>query len=219
MIAIRCQDLILRLHVRHAQALYHASVEQLWCSSTGCRDRTDRATPTRVLLGCRSRRRSLSCRAWRVFFLHRVRSPADTSPRPLPSGRLCKDSQVPGTGSGDAQHSLCRCPGKRAATPKECRVRTPYTFAEYYCGFGDRTRFSPARHLERAISQARVGDSALDRSPVQIRRPPTRCKAPPVSDPLRQVRVLCSATGSSLTRASTLQHRARQRSMASQRWR
>ena len=56
------------------------------------------------------------------------RSPADTSMAPLPSGTYCKIPK-------DYQHNVVRgarnypcmdAPGKRAATPKECRSNEPY---------------------------------------------------------------------------------------------
>ncbi|PRC51021.1 MCE family protein, partial [Mycobacterium sp. ITM-2017-0098] len=56
------------------------------------------------------------------------RSPADTSTAPLPSGTYCK---IPKDYQGNAVRArvvtrTADVPGKRAATPKECRSPEPY---------------------------------------------------------------------------------------------
>lgn len=56
------------------------------------------------------------------------RSPADTSPAPLPSGLYCKiPKDTPANGVRGARNYPCvDVPGKRAATPQECRSNEPY---------------------------------------------------------------------------------------------
>jgi phospholipid/cholesterol/gamma-HCH transport system substrate-binding protein len=56
------------------------------------------------------------------------RSPADTSTKPLPSGLYCKiPKDTPANVVRGARNYPCvDVPGKRAATPEECRSNTPY---------------------------------------------------------------------------------------------
>jgi phospholipid/cholesterol/gamma-HCH transport system substrate-binding protein len=56
------------------------------------------------------------------------RSPADTSPAPLPSGTYCKiPKDTPANVVRGARNYPCvDVPGKRAATPAECRSNQPY---------------------------------------------------------------------------------------------
>ncbi len=56
------------------------------------------------------------------------RSPADTSMAPLPTGTYCKiPKDSPGNVVRGARNYPCAdVPGKRAATPKECRSNEPY---------------------------------------------------------------------------------------------
>jgi phospholipid/cholesterol/gamma-HCH transport system substrate-binding protein len=56
------------------------------------------------------------------------RSPADTSLQPLPSGTYCKIPQdTPANAVRGARNIPCvDVPGKRAATPRECRSKEPY---------------------------------------------------------------------------------------------
>ncbi|HEV7419010.1 MAG TPA: MCE family protein [Mycobacterium sp.] len=57
------------------------------------------------------------------------RSPADTSMAPLPSGTYCKiPKDYQGNAVRGARNYPCAdVPGKRAATPRECRSNEPYT--------------------------------------------------------------------------------------------
>ena len=55
------------------------------------------------------------------------RSPADTSMAPLPSGTYCKiPKDVQNVVRGARNYPCADVPGKRAATPKECRSNEPY---------------------------------------------------------------------------------------------
>jgi phospholipid/cholesterol/gamma-HCH transport system substrate-binding protein len=56
------------------------------------------------------------------------RSPADTSPQPVPAGLYCKIPQdTPANGVRGSRNFPCvDVPGKRAATPRDCRSKAPY---------------------------------------------------------------------------------------------
>lgn len=56
------------------------------------------------------------------------RSPADTKTEPLPSGLYCKiPKDAPNAVRGARNYPCADVPGKRAATPRECRSEEPYT--------------------------------------------------------------------------------------------
>src|SRR5208337_5208880 len=54
-------------------------------------------------------------------------APADTSPRPVPTGLYCKIPQdAQNVVRGSRNLPCVDVPGKRAATPRECRSNEPY---------------------------------------------------------------------------------------------
>lgn len=56
------------------------------------------------------------------------RSPADTKTEPLPEGLYCKiPKDAPNAVRGARNYPCADVPGKRAATPRECRSEEPYT--------------------------------------------------------------------------------------------
>lgn len=56
------------------------------------------------------------------------RSPADTTTDPLPEGLYCKiPKDAPNAVRGARNYPCADVPGKRAATPRECRSEEPYT--------------------------------------------------------------------------------------------
>ncbi|GLE54676.1 MCE family protein [Mycobacterium montefiorense] len=67
------------------------------------------------------------------------RSPADTSIQPLPSGTYCKiPMDTPANSVRGSRNIPCTdIPGKRAATPRECRDPNPYVPAGTNPWFGD----------------------------------------------------------------------------------
>jgi len=67
------------------------------------------------------------------------RSPADTSLQPLPSGTYCKiPMDTPANGVRGSRNIPCvDVPGKRAATPRECRDPKPYVPAGTNPWYGD----------------------------------------------------------------------------------
>lgn len=149
------------------------------------------------------------------------RSPADTSPRPLPSGTYCKIPQDAQLQVRGARNIPCvDVPGKRAATPKECRSKDPYVPLGTNPWFGDPNQIltcpAPGARCDQPVKPGLVIpapsiNTGLNPAPAdQVQGTP-----PPVSDPLqRPGSGTVQSTGSSLTRASTLQHRARRRSIA-----
>jgi phospholipid/cholesterol/gamma-HCH transport system substrate-binding protein len=67
------------------------------------------------------------------------RSPADTSVQPLPTGTYCKiPMDTPANGVRGSRNIPCTdIPGKRAATPRECRDPRPYVPAGTNPWYGD----------------------------------------------------------------------------------
>ena len=82
------------------------------------------------------------------------RSPADTSLAPLPSGTYCKVPQdAPANTVRGARNIPCvDVPGKRAATPRECRDPKPYIPLGTNRGTATPTRFSTVPRLVLAVT-------------------------------------------------------------------
>ena len=91
------------------------------------------------------------------------RSPADTSLAPLPSGTYCKIPQdTPANSVRGARNIPCiDVPGKRAATPRECRTDKPYVPLGTNPWYGDPNQIltcpAPGGAL-RSAGAARHGD-------------------------------------------------------------
>jgi phospholipid/cholesterol/gamma-HCH transport system substrate-binding protein len=85
------------------------------------------------------------------------RSPADTSPQPLPSGTYCKIPQdAPANVVRGARNIPCvDVPGKRAATPRECRDSKPYVPLGTNPWYGDPDQIlncpAPAARCDQAV--------------------------------------------------------------------
>lgn len=121
------------------------------------------------------------------------RSPADTSTAPLPSGTYCKIPQdTPANVVRGARNTPCvDVPGKRAATPRECRSNAPYVPLGTNPWYGDpnqiRTCPAPGAHCDQPVNPGQVipapsVDTGLNPLPAdQLRGTP-----PPVSDPLQR---------------------------------
>jgi phospholipid/cholesterol/gamma-HCH transport system substrate-binding protein len=121
------------------------------------------------------------------------RAPADTSAAPLPSGTYCKIPQdTPANVVRGARNYPCvDVPGKRAATPRECRDNKPYVPLGTNPWYGDPNQIrncpAPGARCDQPVDPGRVipapsvnnGLNPLpaDRLPV----PP-----PPVNDPLQR---------------------------------
>jgi phospholipid/cholesterol/gamma-HCH transport system substrate-binding protein len=121
------------------------------------------------------------------------RSPADTNDMPVPKGLYCKiPKDTPANGVRGARNFPCvDVPGKRAATPKECRDPRPYVPAGTNPWYGDPNQIkncpAPGARCDQPITpglveQAPSVDTGLNPAPAD-RVPGT---PPPVSDPLQR---------------------------------
>jgi phospholipid/cholesterol/gamma-HCH transport system substrate-binding protein len=90
------------------------------------------------------------------------RSPADTSPAPLPKGLYCKiPKDFQGNAVRGARNIPCvDVPGKRAATPAECRSTEPYVPVGTNPWYGDPNQVlscpAPAARCDQGVSPGRV---------------------------------------------------------------
>ncbi|MGH3531434.1 MAG: MCE family protein [Mycobacterium sp.] len=121
------------------------------------------------------------------------RSPADTSTEPLPSGTYCKIPQdTPSNVVRGARNDLCvDVPGKRAATPRECRSNQPYVPLGTNPWYGDPNQIrncpAPGAHCDQPVDPGKViGAPSLNTglNPLPADRLPGT--PPPVSDPLQR---------------------------------
>ena len=123
------------------------------------------------------------------------RSPADTSMRPLPSGTYCKiPKDYQGNVVRGARNYPCvDVPGKRAATPGECRSNEPYVPTGTNPWYGDPNQIlsCPAAGARcdqgvnpgRSVIPAPSINNGLNPLPADQLPPPARASAP-TSDPL-----------------------------------
>jgi phospholipid/cholesterol/gamma-HCH transport system substrate-binding protein len=119
------------------------------------------------------------------------RSPADTSPKPVPSGLYCKIPQdTPANDVRGARNLPCvDVPGKRAASPRECRDPKPYVPAGTNPWYGDPNQIltcpAPAARCDQSVRPGMVipapsVDNGVNPAPSdQVSGTP-----PPVSDTL-----------------------------------
>ncbi|MEE6179801.1 virulence factor Mce family protein [Mycobacterium sp. 050134] len=119
------------------------------------------------------------------------RSPADTSMQPLPSGTYCKiPMDTPANSVRGSRNIPCTdVPGKRAATPRECRDPKPYVPAGTNPWYGDPNQIltcpAPAARCDQPVKPGLVipapsVDNGLNPAPSdRVSGTP-----PPVSDPL-----------------------------------
>ncbi|MCW2513433.1 MAG: virulence factor Mce family protein [Mycobacterium sp.] len=130
------------------------------------------------------------------------RSPADTSTKPLPDGLYCKiPKDFQGNVVRGARNYPCAdVPGKRAATPEECRSNTPYEPQGTNPWFGDPNQIltcpAPGARCDQPVKPGYVVpaptiNNGLNPLPAdQLPAPPS-----PMSDPLTapgQGTVACS---------------------------
>jgi phospholipid/cholesterol/gamma-HCH transport system substrate-binding protein len=132
------------------------------------------------------------------------RSPADTSLAPLPSGTYCKiPKDYQGNVVRGARNYPCvDVPGKRAATPRECRSNEPYVPLGTNPWYGDPNQVltcpAPSARCDQGVDPGRVIpapsiNNGMNPLPANL-LPPTGSPAP-VSDPLSrpgQGTVTCS---------------------------
>jgi phospholipid/cholesterol/gamma-HCH transport system substrate-binding protein len=121
------------------------------------------------------------------------RSPADTSLAPMPSGTYCKIPQdTPANAVRGARNLPCvDVPGKRAATPRECRDSKPYIPSGTNPWYGDPNQIltcpAPAARCDQPVKPGQVipapsVNNGLNPAPSD-RVPGT---PPPVSDVLQR---------------------------------
>lgn len=123
------------------------------------------------------------------------RAPADTSMAPLPTGTYCKipkDYQA-NVVRGARNYPCADVPGKRAASPRECRSNEPYVPLGTNPWYGDPNQVlscpAPAARCDqgvnpgRGVIQAPSVNNGLNPLPADQLPPPARASAP-VSDPL-----------------------------------
>ena len=121
------------------------------------------------------------------------RAPADTSMAPLPSGTYCKIPQdTPANAVRGARNYPCvDVPGKRAATPRECRDNKPYVPLGTNPWYGDPNQIrncpAPGARCDQPVDPGRVipapsVNNGLNPLPAdRLRGTP-----PPISDPLQR---------------------------------
>ena len=131
------------------------------------------------------------------------RSPADTSMAPLPSGTYCKiPKDVQNVVRGARNYPCMDVPGKRAASPKECRSNEPYIPAGTNPWYGDPNQIvncpAPAARCDQPVKPGYVIPAPSVNSgmnPLPADRLPPGGSPQPVSDPLtppNQGSVQCS---------------------------
>jgi phospholipid/cholesterol/gamma-HCH transport system substrate-binding protein len=119
------------------------------------------------------------------------RSPADTSPQPLPTGTYCKiPMETPANSVRGSRNIPCvDVPGKRAASPRECRDPKPYVPAGTNPWFGDPNQLltcpAPSARCDQSVRPGMVipapsVDNGLNPAPAdRVAGTP-----PPTSDPM-----------------------------------
>jgi phospholipid/cholesterol/gamma-HCH transport system substrate-binding protein len=124
------------------------------------------------------------------------RSPADTTLAPLPTGTYCKiPMDTPANSVRGSRNIPCvDVPGKRAASPRECRSDKPYVPAGTNPWFGEPNQIltcpAPAARCDQSVRPGMVipapsVDNGLNPAPAD-RLPPGGLTPPPLSDPLQR---------------------------------
>ncbi len=118
------------------------------------------------------------------------RAPADTTTAPLPSGTYCKiPKDAPNVVRGARNYPCADVPGKRAATPRECRSEEPYVPLGTNPWYGDPNQMlncpAPGARCDQPVDPGRVIpapsiNNGLNPLPADRLPPPP----PIVSDPL-----------------------------------
>ncbi|WP_082945207.1 MCE family protein [Mycobacterium sp. 852013-50091_SCH5140682] len=133
------------------------------------------------------------------------RAPADTTTAPLPSGLYCKIPKDAQNAVRGARNYPCAdVPGKRAATPIECRSNEPYIPMGTNPWYGDPNQIrncpAPAARCDQPVDPGRVipapsVNTGLNPLPASMLPPPEVGGSAPTSDPLTAPRggsVSCS---------------------------
>jgi phospholipid/cholesterol/gamma-HCH transport system substrate-binding protein len=120
------------------------------------------------------------------------RAPADTSTAPLPAGTYCKiPMDATNVVRGARNYPCVDVPGKRAATPRECRSNEPYVPLGTNPWYGDPNQIltcpAPAARCDQPVKPGEVIPAPSVNNglnPLQADRVPGT--PPPVSDPLQR---------------------------------
>lgn len=131
------------------------------------------------------------------------RSPADTTTQPIPSGLYCKiPKDAPNAVRGARNYPCADFPGKRAATPAECRSNEPYVPLGTNPWYGDPNQVvdcpAPAARCTHPVEPGRVIPAPSVNNglnPLGASQLPPPQSAAPTSDPLTppgQGTVTCS---------------------------
>jgi phospholipid/cholesterol/gamma-HCH transport system substrate-binding protein len=133
------------------------------------------------------------------------RAPADTTTAPLPSGLYCKIPKDAQNAVRGARNYPCAdVPGKRAASPIECRSNEPYAPMGTNPWYGDPNQIrncpAPAARCDQPVDPGRVipapsVNTGLNPLPASMLPPPEVGGSAPTSDPLTAPRggnVTCS---------------------------
>jgi phospholipid/cholesterol/gamma-HCH transport system substrate-binding protein len=124
------------------------------------------------------------------------RSPADTSLVPLPTGTYCKiPMETPANSVRGSRNIPCvDVPGKRAASPRECRSNKPYVPLGTNPWFGEPNQLltcpAPSARCDQSVRPGMVipapsVDNGLNPAPAN-KLPPGGLTPPPISDPLQR---------------------------------
>ncbi len=129
------------------------------------------------------------------------RSPADTSPAPLPKGTYCKIPKDSTLAVRGARNLPCvDVPGKRAATPTECRSNKPYVPLGTNPWYGDPNQIvscpAPAARCDQGVDPGRVipapsVNNGMNPAPANLVPQPYAPTSDPLSPP-GQGSVTCS---------------------------
>jgi phospholipid/cholesterol/gamma-HCH transport system substrate-binding protein len=123
------------------------------------------------------------------------RSPADTSVAPLVEGAYCKIPQdTPSNAVRGSRNIPCvDVPGKRAATPRECRSNKPYEPAGTNPWYGDPNQIrncpAPGARCDQPVNPGQVIPAPSINNglnPLPADRLPPGGSPPPISDPLQR---------------------------------
>jgi len=120
------------------------------------------------------------------------RSPADTSTAPLPAGTYCKiPMDATNVVRGARNYPCVDVPGKRAASPRECRGNEPYVPLGTNPWYGDPNQIltcpAPGARCDQPVKPGQVIPAPSvnnGRNPLPADRVPGT--PPPVSDPLQR---------------------------------
>jgi phospholipid/cholesterol/gamma-HCH transport system substrate-binding protein len=121
------------------------------------------------------------------------RSPADTSMAPLPSGTYCKipKDQQANVVRGARNYPCADVPGKRAATPRECRNNEPYVPLGTNPWYGDPNQIlscpAPAARCDQGVNPGFVIPAPSINNglnPLPADQLPPSSSPSPMSDPL-----------------------------------